>query len=78
MEITRDACIQQLHDEFIYDFSQSEDISKLTRNARNDNKGQCLEQVSPMEIEGLLEGWKQTEKQQERPKVQEDKPKQEK
>jgi hypothetical protein len=38
MEITRDACIQQLHDQFIYDFSQAEDISQLTRDSRKENK----------------------------------------
>lgn len=34
MEITRDACTQLLHDQFIQKFSQSENISKLTADAR--------------------------------------------
>ena len=71
MEITRDACIQQLHDQFIYDFSQAEDISQLTRDSRKENKWQCLQHVSPMEIESLLVWWEQTEIEQQRPVVQE-------
>jgi hypothetical protein len=34
MEITQDACTQLLHDQFIHDFKQSENLSQLTREAR--------------------------------------------
>jgi hypothetical protein len=34
MEITADACTQLLHDQFIQDFNQSENLSKLTADAR--------------------------------------------
>ena len=70
MEITQDACTQLLHDQFIYDFSQSEDILQLTRDARWENKAQCLNFTSYSEIESVVDGWKFTEKEQQRPQVQ--------
>ena len=68
MEITQDACIQLLHDQFIHDFKQSENLSQLTREARWDNKSQCLENLSYTEIENMVEWWAMTEKEQPKPK----------
>ena len=34
MAITKSECTELLHDQFILDFSQSENVSKLTEDAR--------------------------------------------
>ena len=68
MEITQDACTQLLHDQFVYDFLQSENLSQLTRDARQDNKSQCLEYMNYTEIQNLVDWWAMTEKQQPKPK----------
>ena len=64
MEITQDACTQLLHDQFIHDFKQSENLSQLTREARWEEKSQCLEHVSYTEIQNLVDWWAITEKEQ--------------
>ena len=72
MKITRDACTQLLHDQFIYDFSQAENISKLTADARWDAKTDCYEKFNnrPTEIQTIIENWKATEVEQKRPSQQ--------
>ena len=71
MEITQEACTQLLHDQFIYDFSQSDNLSQLTRDARWENKLQCLEHISYTEIQSMTDWWRSTEIQQPKPQVEE-------
>ena len=42
MTITKESCITLLHDKFVSDFSQIENISKLTKDSRWNNKPECL------------------------------------
>ena len=67
MEITQDACTQLLHDQFVYNFSQADDLSQLTRDARGEYKSQCLEYTSYTEIENMVDNWMNTEEEQKRP-----------
>ena len=64
MEITADACTQLLHDQFIQDFKQSENLSKLTAAAWWENKDQCLKYSTPTERENMVTNWMATEKEQ--------------
>ena len=66
MEITPDVCRQQLHDQFIHNFKQVDNISKLTADARKENKVQCFLNFnnSAVEIESMLNNWMATEKEQ--------------
>ena len=42
MMITKDACITLLHDKFVSDFSQINNVSKLTKDSRGNYKPECL------------------------------------
>jgi len=66
MEISRDNCTKALHDQFLQDFSQADNISPLMTNARWDDKQQCFEQLgnSAVEIQNILNAWKSTETEQ--------------
>ena len=76
MTITKDACITLLHDKFVSDFSQIDNVSKLTKDSRWNNKSECLSYFdnSLKNIEtNYLIWWKATEKERviEQPKEQE-------
>ena len=76
MEITQEACTQLLHDEFIYDFSQADNISKLTADARWDAKSDCYSKFnnSATTIQDMVNWWKSTEIQQQRPQEKKEEP----
>ncbi len=64
MWISREDCVKLLHDHFVSDFSQINDVSKLTLNSRWKNKAECYSYYwnSFIEVKNSLENWKQTEK----------------
>ena len=64
MWISREDCVKLLHDHFVSDFSQINDVSKLTSNSWWKNKMECLSYYwnSYIEVKNTLENWKQTEK----------------
>ena len=64
MGIDREICVKLLHDQFVSDFSQINNISKLTLNSWWNNKAECLSHYwnSYIEVKNALENWKQTEK----------------
>ena len=65
MTITKESCITLLHNQFISDFSQIDNVSKLTKDSRWENKQECLSYFdnSPRNIRNdYLEEWKTTEK----------------
>ena len=66
MTITKESCITLLHDKFVSDFSQIENVSKHTKDSRWNNKPECLKYFdnSLKNIEeNYLIWWKSTEKQ---------------
>ena len=63
MWISREDCVKLLHDHFVSDFSQINNISKLTSTSRWKNKTECFSYYgSREEIKNNLEIWQQTEK----------------
>ena len=65
MEISKDVCTQQLHDQLILDnFSQSDNISKITAKARWENKSNCLHNFSSVELREMLDDRTKKEKNQ--------------
>ena len=64
MWISREDCVKLLHDHFVSDFSQINDVSKLTSKSWWKNKMECLSYYwnSYIEVKNTLENWKQTEK----------------
>ena len=72
MEINQVNCTNTLHDQFIHNFSQADNLSQLTRDARWDNKSQCLEFMRYTEIQDMINIWMATE--QEQKQVQQTKP----
>ena len=84
MEITQEYCTNTLHDQFIHGgFSQFENVSKLMKDARWDDKSECLSSFnnSVVAVKDTLNIWMETEKEQIQVKTEEEKtqePKQEK
>jgi len=65
MEISQQTCRQALHDQFVTGFSQIDNPSQLMRDARWENKSECMMQLGQMStISNMLEEWKATEKEQ--------------
>ena len=63
MGIDRDNCVKLLHDQFVSDFSQINNISKVTLDSWWKNKAECLSYYwnSYIEVKNTLENRKQTE-----------------
>ena len=64
MEITKEACTQLLHNQFIQKFSQAENISKLTADARWNAKSDCYSKIRPTEIQSMIDNWMANEQEQ--------------
>jgi len=66
MEINKENCTNMLLNQFIRDFSQSDNISQLMTNSRWNNKQQCFEELggSAVEIQRIVNVWKNTESEQ--------------
>jgi hypothetical protein len=64
MWISRESCVKLLHDQFVSDFSQIDNVSKLTSNSRWKDKAECFSYYwnSFIEVKNNLEIWQQTEK----------------
>ena len=64
MEVSHYSCVQALHDQFVSGgFSQIDNPSKLMRDARWENKSECMMQLgNPTTIQSMLEEWRATEK----------------
>ena len=64
MVIIKEDCINMLHDQFVSDFSQFDNVSKLTSDSRWENKPECLSYFnnSFSDIKDVLSWWKSTEK----------------
>ena len=73
MAVNKDTCVTLLHNQFVKDFSQMNNISTLTADSRWKSKTECLSYYSFTEIKTDLQKWKQTEKEWEN-KIDEGKP----
>ena len=64
MEINKESCVKMLHDQFVSDFSQLNNPSKLTHNSRWDDYWECFSYFdnSYISIKETLNQWKITEK----------------
>ena len=62
MAVSKDTCVTLLHNQFVKDFSQMNNISTLTADSRWENKTECLWYYSFTEIKTDLQKWKQIEK----------------
>ena len=67
MEITQEYCTNTLHDQFIHGgFSQIGNVSKLMKDARLDDKPECLSYFnnSVVAVKDTLNTWLETEEEQ--------------
>ena len=73
MEINQVNCTNMLHDQFIRDFSQADNISSLMTSARWNDKQWCFSQFgnSAVEVENMINTWKSTEQEQKQEQKQE-------
>ena len=73
MEINQVNCTNTLHDQFIRDFSQADNISSLMTSARWSDKQGCFSQFgnSAVEVQNMINTWKSTEQEQKQEQKQE-------
>jgi hypothetical protein len=77
MEITQEYCTNTLHDQFIHGgFSQIDNVSRLMKNSRGDEKSECLSYFdnSVVAVKDTLNIWMETEKEDIQEEKKEEKP----